>query len=149
MKEDVSKSKSLSFKYRPNYSEIKKTEFKASYVFQVRRPPPTEKEAIVNYEFEEVIYEPKTDEIRAAYDELLNLIRQPLADQPLSILGFAAHKIVEILKDDTYKRQENKKKHIDMLLNPISDHVFDQLLSISKLLTDFHDVPHGNVPISF
>jgi len=110
------------------------------------RLPPTKKKAIVNDE--EDIYQPKTDETRAAYDEFLNIIRQPLAGQSLPILRFAADKIIEILKNDTV--YEKKKKYIDLLLNPISDHVFDQLLSISKLLTDFHDAnvssspPHGN-----
>ncbi|AES64841.2 putative RNA helicase [Medicago truncatula] len=146
MKEDARKSKSLSFKYTPNYSEIKKTEFKANHVCQ----RPKQEEYLGNYE--EVFYQPKTDETRAAYDEFLNLIRQPLAGQPLSTLGFVAYIIVEILKNETGSKYPwNKRKHIDLILNPISDHVFDQLLSISKLLTDFHDdnvssssSPHGN-----
>lgn len=95
------------------------------------------------------IYQPKTKRTRAAYENLLSLIQQPvpghpLAGQPLSTVRFVADKIIEILKNDAVSIHD-KKINIEMLLNPIPNHVFDQLVLIGKLITDFYGFPAGHV----
>ncbi|KAK7272679.1 hypothetical protein RJT34_29429 [Clitoria ternatea] len=92
------------------------------------------------------VYQPKTKETRAAYEALLSVIQNQLGGQPLSIVSAAADEILSVLKNDTFKNPE-KKKDIEKLLNPIPNHVFDQLVSIGKLITDFQeaaDAPDGN-----
>ncbi|QCD95970.1 DExH-box ATP-dependent RNA helicase DExH12 [Vigna unguiculata] len=92
------------------------------------------------------VYQPKTKETRAAYEAMLSVIQHQLGGQPLSIVSAAADEILAVLKNDTLKNTD-KKKDIEKLLNPIPNHVFDQLVSIGKLITDFQeaaDVPNGN-----
>ncbi|CAK8534791.1 unnamed protein product [Lathyrus sativus] len=95
------------------------------------------------------VYQPKSKRTRAAYEKLLSLIQQPvpghpLAGQPLSTVRFVADKILEILKNDAVSIQD-KKINIEMLLNPIPNHVFDQLVSIGKHITDFYGFAAGHV----
>ncbi|CAK9317813.1 unnamed protein product [Citrullus colocynthis] len=87
---------------------------------------------------EEGVYMPKTKQTRAAYEAMLSLIQQQLGGQPLSIVCAAADEILAVLKDETFKNP-NKKKEIEKLLNPIPNHVFDQLVSIGRLITDYLD----------
>ncbi|KAK7334959.1 hypothetical protein VNO80_26728 [Phaseolus coccineus] len=92
------------------------------------------------------VYQPKTKETRAAYEAMLSVIQHQLGGQPLSIVSAAADEILSVLKNDVLKNTD-KKKDIEKLLNPIPNHVFDQLVSIGKLITDFQeaaDVPNGN-----
>lgn len=88
---------------------------------------------------EEGVYQPKTKETRAAYEAMLSVIQQQLGGQPLSIVSGAADEILAVLKNDAVKNPD-KKKEIEKLLNPISNPVFDQLVSIGRLITDFQDV---------
>ncbi|CAJ2650466.1 unnamed protein product [Trifolium pratense] len=85
------------------------------------------------------VYQPKTKETRAAYEAMLSVIQQQLGGQPLSIVSGAADEILAVLKNDTVKNPD-KKKDIEKLLNPIPVPVFDQLVSIGKLITDFQEV---------
>ncbi|CAK8540099.1 unnamed protein product [Lathyrus sativus] len=85
------------------------------------------------------VYQPKTKETRAAYEAMLSVIQQQLGGQPLSIVSGAADEILAVLKNDTLKNLD-KKKDIEKLLNPIPNNVFDQLVSIGKLITDFQEV---------
>lgn len=87
---------------------------------------------------EEGVYQPKTKETRAAYEAMLSVIQQQLGGQPLNIVSGAADEILAVLKNDTLKNPE-KKKGIEKLLNPIPGQVFDQLVSIGRLITDFQD----------
>ncbi|XP_014500879.1 DExH-box ATP-dependent RNA helicase DExH12 [Vigna radiata var. radiata] len=92
------------------------------------------------------VYQPKTKETRAAYEAMLSVIQHQLGGQPLSIVSAAADEILAVLKNDSLKNTD-KKKDIEKLLNPIPNHVFDQLVSIGKLITDFQeatDVSNGN-----
>ncbi|PNY11701.1 U5 small nuclear ribonucleoprotein 200 kDa helicase-like protein [Trifolium pratense] len=63
---------------------------------------------------DEGIYHPTTDETRAAYDEMFSIIQKSIAGNPLSTV-----------------------RDINLILNLIPDNVFDRLVSIAKLLTDF------------
>lgn len=87
---------------------------------------------------EEGTYQPKTKETRAAYEAMLSVIQQQLGGQPLNIVSGAADEILAVLKNDAVKNPD-KKKEIEKLLNPIPNHVFDQLVSIGKLITDYQD----------
>ncbi|KAL0352554.1 UNVERIFIED_CONTAM: DExH-box ATP-dependent RNA helicase DExH12 [Sesamum calycinum] len=87
---------------------------------------------------DEGVYQPKTKETRAAYEAMLSVIQQQLGGQPLNIVSGAADEILAVLKNDTIKNPE-KKKEIEKLLNPIPNHTFDQLVSIGRLITDYHD----------
>ncbi|XP_062161026.1 DExH-box ATP-dependent RNA helicase DExH12-like [Alnus glutinosa] len=87
---------------------------------------------------EEGVYQPKTKETRAAYEAMLSVIQQQLGGQPLSIVSGAADEILAVLKNETFKNPD-KKKEIEKLLNPIPNPVFDQLVSIGRLITDFQD----------
>ncbi|KAF8377551.1 hypothetical protein HHK36_030933 [Tetracentron sinense] len=87
---------------------------------------------------EEGIYQPKTKETRAAYEAMLSVIQQQLGGQPLNIVSGAADEILSVLKNDIFKNPE-KKKEIEKLLNPIPNQIFDQLVSIGRLITDFQD----------
>ncbi|CAI8595430.1 unnamed protein product [Vicia faba] len=95
------------------------------------------------------VYQPKSKRTRAAYEILLSLIQQPfpgqpLFGQPLSTVRFIADKILEILKNDAVDYHE-KKINVEILLNPIPNHVFDQLVSVGNLITDFYGFAAGHV----
>ncbi|KAL0409433.1 UNVERIFIED_CONTAM: DExH-box ATP-dependent RNA helicase DExH12 [Sesamum radiatum] len=87
---------------------------------------------------DEGVYQPKTKETRAAYEAMLSVIQQQLGGQPLNIVSGAADEILAVLKNETIKNPD-KKKEIEKLLNPIPNHTFDQLVSIGRLITDYHD----------
>jgi len=92
---------------------------------------------------DDAVYKPQTKETRAAYEALLSLIQQQLGGQPLDVLAGAADEVLATLKNDKVKNPD-KKKDIEQLLNPISSQLFDQLVSIGKLITDFHDAVAGD-----
>ncbi|KAK0579779.1 hypothetical protein LWI29_031251 [Acer saccharum] len=87
---------------------------------------------------EEGLYQPKTKETRATYEAMLSVIQQQLGGQPLNIVSAAADEILAVLKNDVFKNPD-KKKEIEKLLNPIPNNVFDQLVAMGKLITDFQD----------
>lgn len=94
----------------------------------------------------DALYNPRTRETRTAYEALLSVIQQQLGGQPLDVLGDAADEVLAALKDDKI-RNPDKKKVIEKLINTVSDQMFDQLVSIGKLITDFHDtVDSAGVP---
>jgi pre-mRNA-splicing helicase BRR2 len=83
------------------------------------------------------VYEPKSKETRAAYEALLSVIQEQFGGQPLDIVRGAADEILAVLKNDTLL---NKRKDIEKVLNDIPDQVFNQLVLIGKLITDFQEV---------
>ena len=87
---------------------------------------------------EEGVYQPKTKETRAAYEAMLSVIQQQLGGQPLNIVSGAADEILAVLKNETIKNPD-KKKEIERLLNQIPNNIFDQLVSIGRLITDYQD----------
>ena len=87
---------------------------------------------------DEGVYQPKTKETRAAYEAMLSVIQQQLGGQPLNIVSGAADEILAVLKNDTFKNVD-KKKEIEKLLNEIPNAMFDQLVSIGRLITDYQD----------
>ncbi|VAI84780.1 unnamed protein product [Triticum turgidum subsp. durum] len=94
----------------------------------------------------DALYKPRTRATRTAYEALLSVIQQQLGGQPLDVLGDAADEVLAVLKDDR-TRNPDKKKVIEKLINPVSGQMFHQLVSIGKLITDFHDaVNSAGVP---
>ncbi|XP_008811841.2 DExH-box ATP-dependent RNA helicase DExH12-like [Phoenix dactylifera] len=87
---------------------------------------------------DDAVYQPKTKETRAAYEALLSVIQQQFGGQPQDILSGAADEVLAVLKNEKIKNPD-KKKEIEKLLNPISNQVFDQLVSIGRLITDYQD----------
>lgn len=87
---------------------------------------------------DDAVYQPKTKETRAAYEALLSVIQQQFGGQPQDILSGAADEVLAVLKNEKIKNPD-KKKEIEKLLNPISNQVFDQLISIGRLITDYQD----------
>jgi pre-mRNA-splicing helicase BRR2 len=103
-----------------------------------RRRAPAHHDVSVLSLTDDVVYKPQTKETRAAYEALLSIIQQQLGGQPLDVLGGAADEVLATLKNDKVKNPD-KKKEIAKLLNTLSSQTFDQLVSIGKLITDFHD----------
>lgn len=96
---------------------------------------------------DEGVYQPKTKETRAAYEALLSIIQQQFGGQPHDVLTGAADEVLSVLKNDKIKNPD-KKKDIERLLNPFSSQTFDQLVSIARLITDFHDGAENAAPVS-
>lgn len=94
-------------------------------------------ESVLNTDLEGV-YQPKTKETQAAYEAMLNVIQQQLGGQPLNIVSAAADEILAVLKNDAIKNPE-KKKEIEKLLNLIPSNVFDHLVAIGKMITDYQE----------
>ncbi|CAH2036677.1 unnamed protein product [Thlaspi arvense] len=91
---------------------------------------------------DDVVYQPKTKETRAAYEAMLSLIQTQLGGLPLNVVSGAADEILAVLKNETVKNPE-KKMEIGKLLNPADEKqlndVFGQLVIIGKLITDFQE----------
>ncbi|KAJ7515579.1 hypothetical protein O6H91_22G019200 [Diphasiastrum complanatum] len=87
---------------------------------------------------DEGMYRPKTKETRAAYEALLSTIQQQFGDQPQDILRGAADEVLAVLKNDKFK-DPDKKKELEKLLNIVSQERFNQLVNISKLITDYSE----------
>ncbi|XP_068647248.1 DExH-box ATP-dependent RNA helicase DExH12-like [Aristolochia californica] len=87
---------------------------------------------------EDSVYQPKTKETRAAYETLLSIIQQQFGGHPQDILAGAADEVLSVLKNDKIKNPD-KKKEIEKLLNPIPNQLFDQIVSIGKLITDYQE----------
>ncbi|BBM97599.1 pre-mRNA-splicing helicase BRR2 [Marchantia polymorpha subsp. ruderalis] len=90
------------------------------------------------------MYRPKTKETRAAYEALLSTIQLQFGDQPQDILRGAADEVLAVLKNDKFK-DPDKKKEIEKLLNTMSQERFTQLVSIGKLISDYHEAGEGVV----
>nr|GLL37108.1 DExH-box ATP-dependent RNA helicase DExH12-like [Ipomoea trifida] len=87
---------------------------------------------------EEGVYQPKTNETRAAYGAMLCVIQQQLGGQPLNIVNGAVDEILGILKNENIKNPD-KKKEIEKFLDPIPSNIFDELVSLGKRITDYQD----------
>ncbi|CAN0921129.1 DExH-box ATP-dependent RNA helicase DExH12 [Linum grandiflorum] len=87
---------------------------------------------------DEGVYQPKTKETRAAYEAMLSVIQRQLGGQPLNIVSAAADEILAVLKNESTKTPD-KKKEIEKLLDSIPGSVFDEMVSIGRLITDYQD----------
>ncbi|XP_053622297.1 U5 small nuclear ribonucleoprotein 200 kDa helicase [Plodia interpunctella] len=84
-----------------------------------------------------VLYRPRAQHTRHAYELLLSFMQSALGDQPRDILCGACDEVLVVLKNDKLKDLE-KKKEIELLLGPISDERFALLVNLGKKITDFN-----------
>ncbi|OIT02580.1 dexh-box atp-dependent rna helicase dexh12 [Nicotiana attenuata] len=126
------------YRGRPSEKDRKKKERQwDTLASEPKRRRLLQEESVLNSIDEEGgVYQPKTMETRAAYEAMLSLIQQQIGGQPFSVVSGAADEILAVLKDGNFKNPE-KKLEIEKLLNPISDQVFDELVSIGRLITDY------------
>ncbi|GMP53364.1 hypothetical protein CsSME_00018832 [Camellia sinensis var. sinensis] len=65
---------------------------------------------------------------------MLSLIQQQLGGgKPPGTVATAADEVLGVLKNNN----PNKREEIEKLLNPMSNHDFDQMVSFGNLITDF------------
>ncbi|CAH0730140.1 unnamed protein product, partial [Brenthis ino] len=83
-----------------------------------------------------VLYRPRAQHTRHAYELLLSFMQGSLGDQPRDILCGACDEVLVVLKNDKLKDPE-RKKEIEMLLGPIPDERFALLVNLGKKITDF------------
>ncbi|XP_028179425.1 putative U5 small nuclear ribonucleoprotein 200 kDa helicase, partial [Ostrinia furnacalis] len=95
-----------------------------------------------------VLYRPRAQHTRHAYELLLSFMQSALGDQPRDILCGACDEVLVVLKNDKLKDPE-KKKEIEMLLGPIPDERFALLVNLGKKITDFNisSATEGNTEI--
>ncbi|XP_075988982.1 U5 small nuclear ribonucleoprotein l(3)72Ab [Anticarsia gemmatalis] len=84
-----------------------------------------------------VLYRPRAQHTRHAYEMLLTFMQSALGDQPRDILCGACDEVLVVLKNDKLKDPE-KKKEIEMLLGPVADERFALLVNLGKKITDFN-----------
>ncbi|KAJ1277458.1 hypothetical protein BS78_04G005700 [Paspalum vaginatum] len=97
---------------------------------------------------EDILYKPQTNETRTAYKALLNIVTLHISrdnrDEGLGLIAWVTDKVLATLKNGKLNNTA-KKKAIDERLDKImSSDLFDQLVSISKLLTDYHGAAAGD-----
>ncbi|KAH7862903.1 hypothetical protein Vadar_010909 [Vaccinium darrowii] len=110
---------------------------------QSKRRRLLQEESVLTCTDEGGVYQPKTKETMAAYEALLGFIQQQFGGQPLNIVSGAADEILAVLKNETIKNPV-KKKEIEKLLNPIPNQLFDDLVSIGRRISDYHDDAGGS-----
>lgn len=84
-----------------------------------------------------VLYRPRAQHTRHAYELLLSFIQGTLGDQPRDVLCGACDEVLMVLKNEKSKDLE-KKKEIQSLLGPVSDEKFALLVNLGKKITDFN-----------
>jgi pre-mRNA-splicing helicase BRR2 len=142
LEEKLSKARTKKSKRRDDAADPAAADLPRRDAKRRRRAASTQEVSVLSLT-DDAVYKPHTKETRAAYEALLSLIQQQLGGQPLDILAGAADEVLATLKNDKVKNPD-KKKDIEQLLNPIPSQLFDQLVSIGKLITDFHDAAAGD-----
>ncbi|CAN6808070.1 unnamed protein product [Brassica oleracea] len=130
----------LAVKERLNHSNKKKKEREGGddTVFDRGSKRRRFREESVLTDTDEGVYQPKTKETRAAYEAMLSLIQHRLGGQPLSVACGAADEVLAVLKNEALNNPE-KKVRIENVFYFIPDHIFDQLVSFGKLITDYQE----------
>ncbi|GBP32714.1 Putative U5 small nuclear ribonucleoprotein 200 kDa helicase [Eumeta japonica] len=90
-----------------------------------------------------VLYRPRAQHTRHAYELLLTFMQSALGDQPRDILCGTL-----VLKNEKLK-DPDKKKEIELLLGSIADERFSVLVNLGKKITDFNvgTMAEGNTEI--
>ncbi|PNX91588.1 U5 small nuclear ribonucleoprotein 200 kDa helicase-like protein [Trifolium pratense] len=121
------------YKFNPNkiISVQEPLVFKATFVLSEVRPPKNRG-----------IYQPKTDETRAAYDQMFSIIEELFAlEDDFLAARFYVNRIIALLKTDAIDNDLKKREVNSILNNSTTDDLFHRLVSFADLLTDFHDPP--------
>ncbi|CAJ0749211.1 10358_t:CDS:2 [Entrophospora sp. SA101] len=82
-------------------------------------------------------YRPRTKETRDTYELILAFVHQNLVDQAQDVILSATDDILQILKDDSLKDFDKKKK-IESEIGAISSERFAQLVNLGKKISDYH-----------
>ncbi|KAK4192708.1 putative pre-mRNA-splicing factor [Podospora australis] len=86
---------------------------------------------------EGIIYRPRTQPTRDAFNLILTIVAEHLGDVPHETVRSAADAVLEYLKDDDLKDLD-KKKGIDELLGESTDaKQFNELVNLGKKITDY------------
>ncbi|WVZ78249.1 hypothetical protein U9M48_025992 [Paspalum notatum var. saurae] len=95
----------------------------------------------------DILYKPQTNKTCAAYKSLLNTakrhIRHGKTFDMVAWFG-VGDKVLATLKNDKLNDTAKKKAIDELLHKTISSKLFDQLVSIGKLLTDYHGAAAGD-----
>ena len=84
----------------------------------------------------DIKYIPKTRETRATFELLLSLVSKVTDDLPHDALQNACDEVIVVLKEEV--KDAAKQENLEQLLGvKIEDDVFAQMISLSKLLTDY------------
>ncbi|KAM0747473.1 Sec63-domain-containing protein [Meredithblackwellia eburnea MCA 4105] len=81
-------------------------------------------------------YRPRTAETRSVYELLLAAVHTSLGDQPQDMVRSATDLVLETLKNEELK-DFDKKREVESLLGPVSAESFNQLVGLSKKITDY------------
>ncbi|XP_045541112.1 putative U5 small nuclear ribonucleoprotein 200 kDa helicase [Papilio machaon] len=84
-----------------------------------------------------VLYRPRTQHTRHAYELLLSFMQSTLGDQPRGLLCGACDEVLMVLKNDKLKDPE-RKKEIEALIGALADERFALLVNLGKKITDFN-----------
>ncbi|CAG9106247.1 unnamed protein product [Plutella xylostella] len=84
-----------------------------------------------------VLYRPRNQNTRHAYELLLSFMQTSLGDQPRDILCGACDEVLVVLKNDKLK-DHDKKREVEQLLGAIADERFALLVNLGKKITDFN-----------
>ncbi|KAK4673654.1 Pre-mRNA-splicing helicase BRR2 [Podospora pseudopauciseta] len=86
---------------------------------------------------EGIIYRPRTQPTRNAFNLILTIVAEHLGDLPHDTVRSAADAVLEFLKDDDLK-DFDKKKEIDGILGESMDpKQFNELVNLGKKITDY------------
>ncbi|CAF0874013.1 unnamed protein product, partial [Didymodactylos carnosus] len=84
-----------------------------------------------------VVYQPKTQETKQAYEILVDLIQIYLGDQAHDVLCGAADEVLSLLKNDKVRDNERKHGIETVLSSKITDECFTSLMKLGKTITDW------------
>lgn len=86
----------------------------------------------------DISYVPSTDETRQTFDLVMSWVHGALGgDQSNDIVLSAADTILSVVKDDNLKDTDKKKQVDEIIGSEISAQDFNQLMNLSKQLTDY------------
>lgn len=87
----------------------------------------------------DLTYHPRTAATRETYSLILTLVSGLLGDVSHSIVRSAADAVLEILKDpDSSKKDFDRKRECEELVDKMNNKTFADLLSLSKKITDYN-----------
>ncbi|KAI0979875.1 hypothetical protein GJ496_001918 [Pomphorhynchus laevis] len=86
-----------------------------------------------------IVYQPKSQETRQAYEAILTFLQSSLGEQPRDVLCGAADEILVVLKNDKLKDKE-RQIEIEQLVGKLADDQFAVLVNLGKRITDWSDI---------
>ncbi|KAF2863346.1 Sec63-domain-containing protein [Piedraia hortae CBS 480.64] len=84
-------------------------------------------------------YRPRTSATRDVYELLITSVAQKMgSNYGLEVTASATDSVLEFVKDESLTNKEKKREISDILGASVSDEEFNQLLNLSKKLTDYN-----------